>query len=133
MSKTGKTTAAPSAAAASSANATAPAPDLQTTLDSLRAVRTTLYAIPGATVSAMAPADQIKYGDNLQQLGTDILKLETTQLQQVNQAFVQQAPTLQSASTKLQHAVSALNDSVQIIQTVNSGLGLITNIVNLLK
>ena len=132
MSKSGKTPAA-TKAAASSANATAPAPDLKTTLDALRAVRLQLYAIPGATVSAMAPADQIKYGDNLQQLGTDILKLEATQMQQVNQAFVQQAPALQNASTKLQNDVSALTDSVKVIQTVNSGLGLITNIVGLLK
>jgi hypothetical protein len=81
----------------------------------------------------MSPADQIKYGDNLQQLGTAILKLETSQLQQVNQAFVQQAPALQAASTKLQHDTSGLSDSVKVIQTVNSGLGLITNIVGLLK
>ena len=130
MSKNSKST---TSSANAAAKATAPAPDLSATLASLRAMRTQLYAIPGATVAAMSPADQIKYGDNLQQLGTNILKLETVQMQQVNQAFVQQAPALQAASMKLQHDTSALSDSVKVIQTVNSGLGLITNVVNLLK
>ena len=123
----------PTASAAAPTNTATSVPDMQSTLAALRAVRNELYAMPGATVASMAPADQIKYGDNLQQLGTNILKLETLQLQQVNQAFVQQAPALQTASTNLQHDVSALSDSVKVIQTVNAGLGLITNIVGLLK
>ena len=123
----------PTASAAAPTNTATSVPDMQSTLAALRAVRNQLYAMPGATVASMAPADQIKYGDNLQQLGTNILKLETLQLQQVNQAFVQQAPALQTASMNLQHDVSALSDSVKEIQTVNAGLGLITNIVGLLK
>jgi len=123
----------PTASAAAPTNTATSVPDMQSTLAALRAVRNQLYAMPGATVAAMTPADQIKYGDNLQQLGTNILKLETLQLQQVNQAFVQQAPALQTASMNLQHDVSALSDSVKVIQTVNAGLGLITNIVGLLK
>lgn len=105
---------------------------IQPTLDALRAVRMSLYAVPGATVSAMSTADQIKYGDDLQKLSSAIMKLETLQLQQVNAQFKAKAGALQTASVKLQHDTAALTDAVQIIGTINSGIGLITNIVKLL-
>jgi len=105
---------------------------IQTTLDALRAVRNHLYAIPGSTVAAMSLDDQIKYGDNLQRIGTSILKLEAAKLQQVNQAFAAQQKALEDASGKLQQATDRLNDSVQLIRVVGNSLSTITNIVSLL-
>jgi hypothetical protein len=57
MSKNSKN---PPASAAAPVKATAPAPDLSATLASLRATRTQLYAIPGATVAAMSSRPSVR-------------------------------------------------------------------------
>jgi len=120
------------------APAPAPAPPpvaadpIQTTLQALRIVRMRLYAVPGATVAAMSLPDQIKYGDNIQRVGTSILKLEAARLQELNAAFSQQEGALAKAGAQLQHDTDTLTDSVQLIRTVSSGLTLVTNIVGLL-
>ena len=133
-----KTPAATPNANPNQAPASAPAPPpvaadpIQTTLQALRIVRMRLYAVPGTTVAAMSLPDQIKYGDNIQRVGTSILKLEAARLQEVNAAFSQQEGALATAGAQLQHDTDALTDSVQLIRTVSSGLTLVTNIVGLL-
>jgi len=133
-----KTPAATPNANPNQAPAPAPAPPpvaadpIQTTLQALRIVRMRLYAVPGATVAAMSLPDQIKYGDNIQRVGTSILKLEAARLQELNAAFSQQEGALAKAGAQLQQDTDTLTDSVQLIRTVSSGLTLVTNIVGLL-
>jgi hypothetical protein len=108
------------------------ADSIQTTLDALRVIRGRLYAVPASDVAAMSLPDQIAYGDNIQRVGTAILKLEATKLEQVNDTFKQRQGDLETAGVKLEKDTDHLNDSVKLIRVVSSGLTLVTNVVNLL-
>jgi len=102
------------------------------TLDSLRAARRKLYAIPESVLDAMSPDDQVKYGDTLHQYGLAILDLEAAELKGVNDQFKEKEEELKNEAAKLESDTAELNDAVKIIRVASEGIGLVTNIVKLL-
>jgi hypothetical protein len=104
----------------------------QASLDSLRRLRRRLYSIPEAELSAMGLEDQVKYGDNLHQVGLAILKLETAKLKGVNNAFKEKEQDLKVAAAGLEKQLAELNDAVEMIRAASEGLNLVTNIIKLL-
>ncbi len=104
----------------------------QSTLDSLRKVRRTLYSIPESDLNAMSLEDQVKYGDSLHQNGLAILKLEAAKLKGVNDAFKEKEQELKIAAAGLEKDTAALADAVKVIRVASEGLTLVTNIIKLL-
>lgn len=104
----------------------------QETLDSLRATRRRLYAIPELDLNAMSLDDQVKYGDTLHQNGLAILELEAAKLKDVNDRFKEKEEELKNAAAKLESDTAELTDAVKIIRVASEGIGLVTNIVKLL-
>ena len=104
----------------------------QETLDSLRATRRKLYAIPESDLDAMSPDDQVEYGDTLHQYGLAILDLEAAELKEVNDQFKEKEEELKNAAAKLESDTAELTDSVKTIRVASEGIGLITNIIKLL-
>lgn len=105
----------------------------QQTLDSLRATRGKLYAIPESELSAMSLDDQLKYGDSLHQNGMNILRLEAIWLKAVNDQFKEKEEDLKNAATKLESDTAELTETVKIVRVASQGIGLITNIIKLLS
>lgn len=104
----------------------------QETLDSLRATRRKLYAIPESELNAMSLDDQVKYGDSLHQNGLAILKLEAAKLKGVNDQFKAKEEELKNAAARLESDTAALADAVKFIRVASEGINLVTNIVKLL-
>lgn len=104
----------------------------QETLDSLRATRRKLYAIPESELSAMSLDDQVKYGDSLHKNGLAILKLEAARLKGVNDQFKEKEEDLKDAAAKLESDTAALTDAVKVVRVASEGIGLVTNIIKLL-
>ncbi len=104
----------------------------QATLDSLRKLRRKLYSIPEAELSAMGLEDQVKYGDNLHQVGLAILKLEAAKLKGVNDAFKEKEQDLKVAAADLEKQLADLNDAVEMIRVASEGLGMVANVIELM-
>ena len=108
-------------------------PDInQATLDSLRSARTKLFAVPEKELDAMSSDDQVKYGDELHQLGLAILKLEAAQLKGVNDAFKAEEGKLKDAAASLEADAAKLKDSLAVIRAISEGLSTVTNVISLL-
>ena len=104
----------------------------QATLDSLRSARTRLFVIPAKKLDAMSSDVQVKYGDDLHQLGLAILKLEAAQLKGVNDAFKAEEGKLKDAAASLEADAAELKDAVALIRAISEGLSTVANIISLL-
>ena len=104
----------------------------QSTIESLSALQSKLFAVPQSQVEAMSPEDRTKYSDTLNQTNLAISKLETASLQGVNDAFKAQEPALAAAAAKLKQDLADLNGTVQLINVASQALGTVTNIIKLL-
>ena len=104
----------------------------QKTLDALRAIRRKLYAIPESELNGMGLEDQIKYGDNIHQVGLAILKLEAAKLKEVNDKFKKKEKELETAATNIEQDATTLTDTVKVIRVISNGISLVTDIIKLL-
>lgn len=104
---------------------------IQDSLDSLRKTRDGLYDINQSTLSAISLDDQQKYNNNLHRIGLSILQLEASKKHEMNASFKNSENTLKNAAEKL--AQFSENDSnyLLMIRSINSGLGIIDEIVAL--
>ena len=102
-------------------------------LASLRAAYVKLTDIPDDDIKAMKDADRAAWAGAADELFRDIRKLETAELQALNQQFQARSDDLLKASSALETRVNKLSDVAQIVKAVASGLSIITNIVGLLK
>lgn len=104
----------------------------QQSLDSLNALKVRLFAIPDAEIEAMSQADQQGHADSLHHVDRAIVKLETAQLQQVNNAFKAREQELATAAQGLQQTAAQQAEAVKVVQVVSQGLGVIVDIIRLL-
>lgn len=102
-------------------------------LASLRAAYVKLIDIPDDDIKAMKDADRAAWAGAADELFRDIRKLETAELQALNQEFQARSNDLLKASSALETRVNKLSDVAQIVKAVASGLSIITSIVGLLK
>ena len=101
-------------------------------LASLRAAYTKLTDIPSVDITAMSDVDRGKWAGTADELFRNIRKLETAELQALNQQFQGRVGELATASASLQSKLDGINKIADVVKVVASGLTLITNIVGLL-
>ena len=103
--------------------------DRSATISDLEAIKTKLNEIDQNTLIG---GDLLQLADNLNDVGVAILKLNAAKLSDLNAEFKQQAPQLQKAAADLKQDLDGLQSSIDIINTVAAGLGVVTQAVNLL-
>ena len=106
---------------------------IQNTLDALRLVRRILYSIPEAELGAMSLDDQIKYGNNLYQVGTAILLLEIAKIKGVNNKFKSHEIELRDAIEQLKSDVEEMEDAVEFIRLVSQGLNVLMKLIEFVQ
>jgi hypothetical protein len=109
-----------------------PTPTVADALASLRAAYTKLTDIPDVDIKAMSDDDRGKWATVADELFRNIRKLETAELQALNQQFQGRVGELATASASLQSKLDGLTKIADVVKAVAAGLSLITNIVGLL-
>ena len=109
-----------------------PTPTVADALASLRAAYTKLTDVPDVDIKAMTDDDRGKWATVADELFRNIRKLETAELQALNQQFLGRVGELATASASLQTKLDGINKIADVVKVVASGLTLITNIVGLL-
>ena len=107
-------------------------PSVADALASLRAAYTKLTDVPDVDIKAMSDDDRGKWASVADELFRNIRKLETAELQALNQQFQTRVGELATASASLQSKLDGINKIADVVKVVASGLTLITNIVGLL-
>ena len=107
-------------------------PSVADALAALRAAYTKLTDIPDMDIKAMSDDDRGKWATVADELFRNIRKLETAELQALNQQFQGRIGELATASASLQSKLEGINKIADVVKVVASGLTLITNIVGLL-
>ena len=103
--------------------------DRSATVTDLEAIKTKLNEIDQATLSGTG---KLKLADDLNDVSVAILKLNAAELSDLNEEFKQQAPQLQKAAADLKQNLDGLQSSIDIVNTVAAGLGVVMQGVNLL-
>jgi len=105
----------------------------QETLDSLRNARNKLYEIPGYTVAAMSLEDQEKHSDDMHRIVQNIMKIERINASGKNAELKKYGGQLQSAAANLERICNEESNFLLMIRSVNNGLGVLDEIVELLR
>jgi len=106
---------------------------IETSIDNLRKMRRKLLSIDEETLNGLEPSSQEEWANNLRKITININKLETAKLRTLNQKFKDKKQELKDATEDLKNDLVSLNNAIQVIRVISGGLGLITNIVGLLK
>ena len=101
-------------------------------LASLRATYIKLTDVPDIDIKAMTDGERARWASVADELFRNIRKLETAELQSLNQQFQARSSELASATASMQTSLESLNNITDVVKAVASGLSLITNIVALL-
>ena len=107
--------------------------NIETSIDNLRNARRKLLSIDEETLHGLDSSSQEEWANDLREVTININKLETAKLKSLNREFKDKEQELTEATEKLKNDLESLNNADQIIGIVSGGLGLITNIVDLLK
>jgi hypothetical protein len=107
--------------------------NIETSIDNLRATRRKLLSIDEETLNGLEPFSQEEWAINLRKVTVTINKLETAKLRSLNHKFKDKEQYLKDATDSLKGDLESLSNAIQIIRVVSVGIGLITNIVGLLK
>lgn len=107
--------------------------NIETSVDNLRATRRKLLSIDEETLNGLEPSSQEEWANDLRKVTVSINKLETAKLRTLSQKFKDKEQELKDATDSLNGDLESLNNAIQIIRVVSGGIGLITNIVGLLR
>ena len=103
--------------------------DRSATVADLEAIKSKLNEIDADPLNG---TKKLELADNLNDVSVAILKLTEAELSALNEEFKQQAPQLQQAAADLKHDLDDLQNSIQVINAVSAGLGVVTQAVSLL-
>jgi predicted ribosome quality control (RQC) complex YloA/Tae2 family protein len=107
--------------------------NIEVSIDNLRQMRRKLLAIDEETLNTLEPSSQEEWANDLRKITVNINKLETAKLRTISQKFKDKEQDLKDATEDLKNDLQSLNNAIQIIRVISGGLGLITNIIGLLK
>lgn len=103
--------------------------DLQKAIAKLEAVELKLVNIDSNDLNQ---EEKNKLAEQLNEVGMNLIKLRTADLQNLADEFKAKEPDLRTAASKLEADLSDLTDAVEIINTVAASMNTITNFVKLL-
>jgi len=109
------------------------APTISDVLDALRAVYRKLVDLTDDDIQQMSEADRTAWAHYCDELFRDIRVLEINELRELNAAFASRLPELSAATVKIDKTLGELEDIVAVIRATTAVLGIVTDIVGLLR
>lgn len=105
----------------------------QETLDSLRNMRTQFYKTPATELQALSLVDQQKHADDLNRIIQHMLNVESVMTSQGNEALKEYEVRLKEVAGNLEKMCDDESNLLLMIRSVNSGLGALDEIIELIR